>query len=236
MQTRQIHAAYMSYLNYQPIPDDLRDCTVPTGLSLKMVEPLEEWLITVEDAAENVSLEIRSRAIMPRAFRPAGGHYTQAVKTRIAPVPGLFLSRHPTQDPASQACRASSPPEPCSRRSIHLSIHPLLTENRESRISEFSTLHARHPRRMTRRGPARPGPTAQATAGGPGGSPRLPLTVPVQIVASRGKRVILATPAGSRAVDRNVRITYCVSNHIQSLAAGLRSCCGEGVDEERDGG
>ena len=75
-----ILAEYMDWRNYQPMPDDLTDCTYATGVRIDMIDQSKEWRISFEDQNEGVAFEFTSRAIMPPAFRPNGGHLCQALK------------------------------------------------------------------------------------------------------------------------------------------------------------
>ena len=80
MKNSQMHADYMDYRNFQPIPDDLTDCTYTTGIRTRMVKPSREWEISFDNPTENTWLRLNARAIMPPAFRSIGGHLCQAVK------------------------------------------------------------------------------------------------------------------------------------------------------------
>ena len=81
LKPKQMNAEYIEYRNYQPIPDDITDCTYTDGISVKVVTPAEEIEIGFNDPANNTSFQFTSKAIMPPAFRPTGGHFTQALKT-----------------------------------------------------------------------------------------------------------------------------------------------------------
>jgi len=80
---KQAHnqADFLDYRNYMPIPDDITDCTYANGVRVKMITPLEEFEVSYEDPDSDTSFRFVSRAIMPPAFRAAGGHITQAMKT-----------------------------------------------------------------------------------------------------------------------------------------------------------
>jgi len=78
---RQYNAEYINYLNYQPLPEDITDCTYEDGVSIKVIKPGEEIEISYDDPAAKTSFHFTSKAIMPPAFRPTGGHITQALKT-----------------------------------------------------------------------------------------------------------------------------------------------------------
>lgn len=78
---KQMEAEFIEYRNYQPLPDDITDCTYADGIKIKMVKPMEEFDISFEDRASNTSFRFTSKAIMPPAFRGTGGHITQAFKT-----------------------------------------------------------------------------------------------------------------------------------------------------------
>jgi hypothetical protein len=81
IKTNQIETAYSNWMNYMPIPDDMTDCTYANGLRVKMLKPMDEWEISFDDPPAQTSLRLRLKAIMPSAFRPVGGHFTQALKT-----------------------------------------------------------------------------------------------------------------------------------------------------------
>jgi hypothetical protein len=76
-----VETEFFDYRNFMPMPKDISDCTYPTGISVKVQKPLEEIDIAYDDAASGTSLKLNLRAIMPPAFRPAGGHITQALKS-----------------------------------------------------------------------------------------------------------------------------------------------------------
>jgi hypothetical protein len=78
---KQMNADYLEYRNYQPLPDDITNCTYADGVTVKMITPMEEFEISYDDPASNTSLRFVSKAIMPPAFRATGGHITQAMKT-----------------------------------------------------------------------------------------------------------------------------------------------------------
>ena len=80
IRSRPMEAEYIRYFNYMPIPDDITDCTYANGLTIRMIEPLRSVHIRFDDPANDTHLDLTSSAIMPPAFRPAGGHYTQAMK------------------------------------------------------------------------------------------------------------------------------------------------------------
>jgi hypothetical protein len=77
----QGNADYIDYRNFQPIPDDITDCTYADGVKIKMIKPMEEFEISFDDPAADTSVRFVSKAIMPPAFRPTGGHITQPFKT-----------------------------------------------------------------------------------------------------------------------------------------------------------
>jgi hypothetical protein len=81
IRTNQIEATYSNWINYMPIPEDITDCTYANGLRVRMIRPFEEWQIDYDDAGAGTRLNLRLKAIMPPAFRPNGGHFTQALKT-----------------------------------------------------------------------------------------------------------------------------------------------------------
>jgi hypothetical protein len=78
--SRAIDADYTNYINFQPLPDDITDCTYTDGLAIKMVGP-SEFVFSYNDSEANTSFEFTAKGIMPPAFRPTGGHITQAMRT-----------------------------------------------------------------------------------------------------------------------------------------------------------
>lgn len=82
LKSAQMEADYLQYFNYMPIPDDITDVTYPMGLRVKMIEPFRTFEVSYSDPANETFIEFRSTAIMPAAFRPVGGHFTQAMKNR----------------------------------------------------------------------------------------------------------------------------------------------------------
>ena len=81
IKSNQIDAAYSNWLNYMPIPEDMTNCTYENGITVRMIKPLSEWEISFNDKSTSTNLILNLKAIMPPAFRPAGGHFTQALKT-----------------------------------------------------------------------------------------------------------------------------------------------------------
>lgn len=77
----QMNADYVNYINYQPLPDDITDCTYADGVTVRMTKPLQEFEISYEDADAETSVRFTATAIMPPAVRPTGGHITQPMKT-----------------------------------------------------------------------------------------------------------------------------------------------------------
>lgn len=74
------HAEYGDFRNFMPLPEDITDCSYPTGLTFKMTKPGQEWEIRLDNPAQQTSLRLHARAVMPPAFRPVGGHLCQALK------------------------------------------------------------------------------------------------------------------------------------------------------------
>jgi hypothetical protein len=111
IKTNQMDAAYSNWMNYMPIPDDMTDCTYGNGITVKMRRPLEEWEVSFEDPATKTSLRLNLEAIMPVAFRPVGGHFTQALKTSgelvlhgtSYKIDGFFTRDRSWGDPRSEA-------------------------------------------------------------------------------------------------------------------------------------
>ncbi len=75
-------ADYLNYYNYMPLPEGITDVTYANGVQVRMIEPFKEFEIKYEDKARETSISLRSTAIMPPAFRPTGGHFTQAMKNK----------------------------------------------------------------------------------------------------------------------------------------------------------
>lgn len=80
MRSHSMEAEYIQYYNYMPIPEDITDCTYANGLTVRMIEPLRSFHIRYDDPKNDTFLDLTTTAVMPPAFRPAGGHYTQAMK------------------------------------------------------------------------------------------------------------------------------------------------------------
>jgi hypothetical protein len=81
VQSNVLDAAYVKWANYMPMPEDMTDCTYANGMTVRMVRPGQEWEVSFDDPAASTSLQVRFTAIMPLAFRPVGGHFTQAMRT-----------------------------------------------------------------------------------------------------------------------------------------------------------
>jgi hypothetical protein len=73
--------AYSNWMNYMPMPEAMTDCTYANGISVKMIREFREWEVSYHDDKTNTHLELNLKSIMPPAFRPVGGHFTQALKT-----------------------------------------------------------------------------------------------------------------------------------------------------------
>lgn len=82
IKTNQIEAAYSNWLNYMPLPDSMTDTTYANGITVRMVRAFAEWFISFDDPKADVSLRLTIEAIMPAAYRPVGGHFSQAVRTK----------------------------------------------------------------------------------------------------------------------------------------------------------
>lgn len=75
-------AEYFDFRTYLPWPEgDLDDCALANGLRLRVEKPLERWTCEYRDDARDTSLTLLSRALMPPAAPPRGGHLVQAVRT-----------------------------------------------------------------------------------------------------------------------------------------------------------
>lgn len=112
----QIEALYSNWLNYMPMPDDMTDCTYANGIRVKMAEPFRRWEIGYDDADTDTHLRLTVTAIMPPAFRPVGGHFTQAMRTEGElilrgaryPIDGFHTRDRSWGDPRSE--RKMDPP------------------------------------------------------------------------------------------------------------------------------
>ncbi|HKT73851.1 MAG TPA: hypothetical protein VJQ47_13250 [Steroidobacteraceae bacterium] len=80
LKNSQMEADYIEYRNYMPMPEDITRCVYANGVSIRMLEPLRRFEITFDDDATDTHLQLTTSAIMPPAFRPTGGHFTQAMK------------------------------------------------------------------------------------------------------------------------------------------------------------
>jgi hypothetical protein len=74
---------YANHHHYCPWPEnDIADYVVPpTGMRIRVIEPLKTIEISYADEASGVSFSYVQQAIMPPAGRPGGFHFTQAMKT-----------------------------------------------------------------------------------------------------------------------------------------------------------
>lgn len=79
--TNQLDTPYSNWGVYMPLPVDMTDCTYPNGITVRMRKPLVEWTISYRDDETDTHLQLNLEAIMPPAFRPTGGHFTQAMRT-----------------------------------------------------------------------------------------------------------------------------------------------------------
>jgi hypothetical protein len=73
-------AEYLDYRNFLPWPEDgIADVTYPTGVRVRVVEPLELVELGFSSPDGSTRFEVESRAIMPAAGRLDGLHFAQAV-------------------------------------------------------------------------------------------------------------------------------------------------------------
>lgn len=79
--TEPARGEYCDWRHFMPIPDDLTDCTYANGITVKMIRPLEEFTASFTDPATDSALDLHMEAVMPAAFRPSGGHLSQAMRT-----------------------------------------------------------------------------------------------------------------------------------------------------------
>lgn len=72
---------YCDWRHFMPMPDDLTDCTYANGITVRMIRPLEEFTVSFADPDSDCALDLHLQAVMPAAFRPNGGHLSQAMRT-----------------------------------------------------------------------------------------------------------------------------------------------------------
>lgn len=77
----QIECDYSDYRIAMPMPDDHTNCTYANGVTVRMIEPLNEFEIGFSDEQRNTRLNLHLKAVMPPANRYNGGHICQAMKT-----------------------------------------------------------------------------------------------------------------------------------------------------------
>ena len=79
------NAAFADYIDYQAFMpmtrNDLDDLVYPSGVRVRVVEPLERVELTYVPPSGRLQLELVQEALMPAAGRPAGG-FIQAMRTR----------------------------------------------------------------------------------------------------------------------------------------------------------
>lgn len=78
----QLAAEYYDYRHFLPMPDDVVNCTQPSGVHIEMLEPNRRFQITFEDPERSTALNLELNAVMPLAVRARGGHFTQAMRTK----------------------------------------------------------------------------------------------------------------------------------------------------------
>lgn len=76
----QLSADYFNEHVYLPMVDQIGDYTVEMGsckIHIKVVKPLEEIRIEIDDMARGFKLDWTTTAVFPPVGRPGGGHFTQ---------------------------------------------------------------------------------------------------------------------------------------------------------------
>jgi hypothetical protein len=71
---------YVDYRNFLPYPDQIGDIHYPTGIHVKVVEPLKALDIDFASRDGTVRFELACRAIMPVAERADRTHFVQAMR------------------------------------------------------------------------------------------------------------------------------------------------------------
>lgn len=101
-------ADYIDYRNFLPYPTgDISDVTYPSGVRIRVVEPLHLIAIDFESPDGSTRLELSSRAIMPAAGRADGKHFAQAMHNtgvlalngEIFPIDSYFTRDRSWQSP-----------------------------------------------------------------------------------------------------------------------------------------
>lgn len=98
----QLAADYFVEHLYLPAAEDNADYHLQMGscsARLRVIQPLDEILIDVEDAPRDFALKLKYRAAMPPVGRPGGKHFTQLMKTsgeltldgRHYPINGFYV-------------------------------------------------------------------------------------------------------------------------------------------------
>lgn len=76
-------ADYIDYRNFMPMPrGDLDDVLYPSGVRVRVVEPLERVELSYAAPDGRLRFELDQEALMPAAGKLGGGHFTQAMRTR----------------------------------------------------------------------------------------------------------------------------------------------------------
>jgi hypothetical protein len=78
----QIAADFADYRTFMPMPENIVDCTWPSGVRIDMLEPNQRFRVQFRDDERDTRFDFESIAIMPLAVRPDGHHFTQAMRTR----------------------------------------------------------------------------------------------------------------------------------------------------------
>jgi hypothetical protein len=71
---------YVDYRNFLPYPDQIEDVRYPTGVHVKVIEPLSALDLDFASPDGSVRFEVACRAIMPAAERPDRAHFAQAMR------------------------------------------------------------------------------------------------------------------------------------------------------------
>jgi hypothetical protein len=78
----QMAMDYIDWRTYMPMPEDLVNCTMPSGVHIEMLAPGGPFRLHYEDQERETKFNIVTTAIMPLAVRPDTRHFTQAMRTK----------------------------------------------------------------------------------------------------------------------------------------------------------
>jgi hypothetical protein len=82
MKPTALAAEYYDYRLYLPYPErQIDDYSLANGLRFRVEEPLARVELAYDDPERHTHLRLVSRAVMPPAVIPGGGHFVQAVRT-----------------------------------------------------------------------------------------------------------------------------------------------------------